>query len=181
MKKNGKWALLMVTPVLVTGLVAGSSFGDEGRSIDRGFQRYGRHAHFEYGPRRRGFRSRVFWRLRRLAVMREVLGLTDDQVIKIKDIFSEGGKARIQARAEIRVARLEMRQLMRNDNVDRAAVDRKIKEISSLREKLMRNRIETRLKIRAVLTPEQRKKARAMTPFSFRGGFGHRGSEHRNF
>ena len=176
MKTTGKWTLIALTPILAAGLAAGSAFAAEGESQREGFRRGGMRANFSRGGHRGGMR-----RMHRLGMMKEALGLTDEQVIKIKDIHTEGRKAGIKMRAGIRVARIEMRQLMRAEKVNRASLDRKIKEISALREKMMRHRVDTRLKVHAVMTPGQRKKARAMTPPGHRGGSGHRGSGSRGF
>lgn len=168
MNKAGKWTLIALTPVLAAGMLAVSSSADEwGRG--QGFRQYGRRAHFARHARREGFRGEY-----RLARMKEALGLTDEQVIKIRDIFTEARKAGIKNGADLRVARIEMRELMRADKVDRAAVNAKIKQISALREKMMTEGVDTRLKVRGVLTPEQIKKAQALT-FS-RRGFGPRGT-----
>ena len=160
MKTTGKWMLLALTPVLAAGLTAGSAFADGRGSHGEGFRRHGMRAHFSRGSHSGMKRMR---RMRHLGRMKETLGLTDDQVIKIKDIFTEARKKRIKTKAGIRVARIEMRQLMRQEKIDRAAIDQKIQAISRLRTQTMRQRVDARLKVHSLLTPEQRKKARAMT------------------
>ncbi len=157
MKTTGKWTLLALTPVLAAGLTAGSAFADGRGSHGEGFRRHGMRVHFSRRSHR-GMR-----RMRHLGRMKETLGLTDDQVIKIKDIFTEARKKRIKTKAGIRVSRIEMRQLMRQEKIDRAAIDQKIQAISRLRTQAMRQRVDARLKVHSLLTPEQRKKARAMT------------------
>ncbi len=167
MKTTGKWTLLALTPVLAAGLAAGSAFADEGESYGRGFQRYGMRADFARGARGGGWGP-----MRHLGVMKEALGLTDEQVVKIEDIRTETRKKMIKTRAEIRVARIEMRELMHQEKIDRAAVDKKIQVISNLRTQAMRQGVDTRVKVHAVLTPEQRKKISSLTASGFRGGFG---------
>lgn len=176
MKMTGKWTMIALTPILAAGLAAGSAFAAEGESQGEGFRRHGMRANFSRG----GHRGRMR-RMRHLGMMKEAFGLTDEQVIKIKDIHTEGRKTGIKTRAGIRVAHIEMRQLMRAEKVDRASLDRKIKEISALREKMMRQRVDTRLKVHAVMTPAQRKKARAMTPPGHQGGSGHQEGRSRRF
>ena len=176
MKTAGKWTLIALTPILTAGLAAGAAFAEGGKSHGEGFRRHGMRAHFSRGGHRGGMR-----RMHRLGMMKEALGLTDEQVVKVKDIHTEARKAGIKMRAGIRVARIEMRQLMRVEKVDRASLNRKIKEISALREKMMRHRVDTRLKVHAVMTAEQRKKARAMTPPGHRGRGEHPGSGPRRF
>lgn len=168
MKSTGKWVLLALTPILAAGLTTVPAGADDG---GKKFRRLAKPAHFGVRARGRGFKG-----MARLARMKEALNLTDEQVIKLKGIFAEARKEGIKTGAEIRVARIEMRQLMRQEKVNRAAVDQKIKEISALREKMMRHRVDTRLKARGVLTAEQVKKAQALVP----GGRG-RGRGPRSF
>ncbi len=176
MKTAGKWTLIALTPILAAGLAAGGAFADGGESHGKGIRRHGMRANFSRPGHRHGMR-----RMRHLGMMKEALGLTDDQVVKIKDIHTEARKTGIKVRAGIRVARIEMRQLMRAEKVDRASLDRKIKEISALRKKMMRHRVDTRLKVHAVFTPGQRKKARAMTPPGHHGASSHQGGRSRRF
>ena len=99
MKTTGKWTLLALTPVLAAGLTAGSAFADGRGSHGEGFRRHGMRAHFSR-RNHRGMR-----RMRHLGRMKETLGLTDDQVIKIKDIFTEARKKRTNAARYVRADR----------------------------------------------------------------------------
>ncbi len=170
MKFTGKWTLIALTPVIAVGLAAGSAFAAGQESHGEGSRRHGMRARFSHGGQGGGMKG-----MGHLGMMKEAFGMTDEQVIKIKDIHTDARKAGIKMRAGARVARIEMRQLMRAEKVDRAALDRKIKEISALREKMMRHRVDTRLKVHSLMTPEQRKKARAMTSPGRHGGGGRHG------
>jgi len=122
------------------------------------------------GGHRRGMRGRGRGRggefsLARLVqnpAMREKLGITAEQADKIQRQTSDFQKAQIRSRADMQVKRLELRDLMRGDAPDRAAIDKKIDEIGAAR--LTQSKAEThyRLDMRASLTPEQRQKLREM-------------------
>jgi Spy/CpxP family protein refolding chaperone len=111
--------------------------------------------------------------------MKEALGLTDEQSEKLRQIFSESKKSSIRARAELQVKRMELHEIMMGEKTDREAALKKAAEISDLRGQMMRQHVETMLAAKAVLTPEQQKKAHALMAerWSHRGeGFeGHRG------
>jgi Spy/CpxP family protein refolding chaperone len=88
------------------------------------------------------------------------LDLTDEQKTKVREVMMGAHKQAIPMRAELHVAKLELQELLVQDDIDRAAVDQHIDQIGQLQQKLMRHRIDTRLTVHAMLTPEQRGKAR---------------------
>ncbi len=88
----------------------------------------------------------------------EKLGLSDEQKSEIESIKLKAEKAAIPREAELKSARLDLRELLKADKVDRAAVRRKLEEISKLRVELKMIRINSMLDAKAVLTPEQLKK-----------------------
>ena len=114
------------------------------------------------------------------------LDLTDEQKANAREIMLAARKQAIPMRAELQVAQLELQELLVQDDVDRAAVDQHLEQIGQLRQKLMRHRVDTRLKLHAMLTPEQRTKARTALidrmvdgpPHGFHQGGHHRGGRH---
>jgi len=110
-------------------------------------------------------RGRGEFALARIAAnpeMREKLGLTAEQTTKITQQTSEFRKASIRSRADLEVKRVELADLMRADNPDRAAIDRKLDEIGVGRAAQAKAQVHYRLTMREALTPEQRKKLRQM-------------------
>lgn len=169
MKKRMIGIGLAIALMLGSGLAATASLA----------QGWGGHGgHHMHGPRHHG---------RHLMRMLRGLDLTDEQKAKAREVMMGARKQAIPMRAELRVAQLELQDLLVQDEVDRAAVDQHIDQIGQLRQKLMRHRVDTRLKLHAMLTPEQRAKARTalmdhMTDgpqhgFHHRGGYG-RGGRH---
>jgi Spy/CpxP family protein refolding chaperone len=109
------------------------------------------------------------------------LELTAQQRRELRKIVLDGAIQNTETRAALQKAHLELARLLGEDRPDAAALDRKATEIGELQGKLLRARVEGALKMRAVLTPEQRDK---LGPGAFMGrgmglgagrGFGRRG------
>ncbi|MDH4231018.1 MAG: periplasmic heavy metal sensor [Nitrospirota bacterium] len=98
------------------------------------------------------------------------LGLDEKQAAEFRAIHLTMKKERIQKNAEIRIAELELRELLDKDPVDTKVAEAKVKQTESLRSELKMLHIRTHEKVKAMLTPEQRKKLE-----SFKGmGYGMR-------
>jgi Spy/CpxP family protein refolding chaperone len=106
--------------------------------------------------------------------MRERLGITADQAAKIRLQTSEFRKAQIRSRAELQVKRLELNELLAAANPDRAAIDKKLEEISAAQLAQRKSEVDYRLRMRGTLTSEQRQKLQQM-----REEFRHRAPEGR--
>ncbi|MGH7494538.1 MAG: Spy/CpxP family protein refolding chaperone [bacterium] len=101
----------------------------------------------------------------------EALNLSDEQKAQIRQIMVDTRKKNIDTKAKLELAQLELHELMRVDAPDQKKIDAKITEVSKLRETMMRARIESRLAMQKLLTPEQRKKMQELRPFErFRYG-----------
>ena len=86
------------------------------------------------------------------------LAITAEQRQKLSDIRFNEEKESIQHRAALEIQRLELSRLTEAENPDRAAIDKKIQEVTQEEAALMRASINARLNTRAVLTAEQRAK-----------------------
>lgn len=89
------------------------------------------------------------------------LGLTADQVAKLKDIQLNLDKARIKAEADIQIAERELNALTDNDQADLAAIEAKLKQSEDLQVGLRMTSIKTRREVTGLLTPEQRAKEKS--------------------
>jgi Spy/CpxP family protein refolding chaperone len=94
--------------------------------------------------------------LLRNAQVQKELGITSEQRQKLQDIGFESAKAGIQAKASAEVLKLELDRLIGMENPDKAAIDKKLQEISQAQTAMMRANIMARLDERNVLTKEQR-------------------------
>lgn len=89
------------------------------------------------------------------------LGLTEEQVSKLKTLSLDFDRSRIKVRADIMVAERELRALIHDDRADMAAIEAKIKESEGLQTGLRVTAIKTRREAWSLLTPEQREKEKA--------------------
>jgi Spy/CpxP family protein refolding chaperone len=92
------------------------------------------------------------------ARMQKELGLTDEQVKKISDINRDHEKKMLDYREKLAPKNIQLKRLLLDDAVDMASVRSLVKEISDLRAELQILRIQHRLDIEKVLTPEQKAK-----------------------
>lgn len=110
-------------------------------------------------PQRMGIEARGLRHMERLA---EQLGLSDDQRKQIEPLLLHYAKEAIRTRADIAVARLEIRQLLSANQPDLSKVKDTLQNIASQEAQLRFDRITTMQDIRKLLTPEQQKQWQAM-------------------
>jgi Spy/CpxP family protein refolding chaperone len=96
-----------------------------------------------------------------MAMMRQ-LDLSADQRARIEAIHERQARKAIQSRADIQIATLDLRKLMRAEKPDQRAIDAQIDRVAALRAGLRKAQVATMLEARAVLTPEQQKKFREL-------------------
>jgi Spy/CpxP family protein refolding chaperone len=102
--------------------------------------------------------------------VRQYLGLTDEQVGRLHKIGVDAQKASVQTRADMELRHIELRELMRADSPDHNAIMQKLDEVNALRGKMEKQRVETMLSARSVLTPEQIKKLKTFRENHGAGG-----------
>jgi len=146
---------------------------DRGRQ-DFGDGRWGR------GPaamsmHRRAHREAMLSHLVNNPEIRKRLGITDEQAAKIRTQSSDFLKAEIRNRADLQIKQVELHDLMAADKPDRAAIDAKLQEISSVRLAAEKAAIGYRLDMREVLTAEQREKIQHLREEFRHGGPGRPG------
>ncbi|RPI34173.1 MAG: periplasmic heavy metal sensor, partial [Nitrospiraceae bacterium] len=86
------------------------------------------------------------------------LGLDEKQTSEFRTLHIEMKKEHIKKKAEISIAELELGEMLAKDPVDMKTAEAKIKQIESFRSDLKMLHIRTHEKVKAMLTPEQRKK-----------------------
>ncbi|MCG8606606.1 Spy/CpxP family protein refolding chaperone [bacterium] len=92
----------------------------------------------------------------------EELGLSDEQVASIKEARFATQKQGIELRSKIKIAQLELKELMQQESVDENEVKRQVEKVGDLRTNQMQNRVQSQLKVRAILTAEQRSKLQTL-------------------
>lgn len=140
----------------------GPGFGRRGRMGGGGMMR-GRGMRHGRGMGPGGhMRGRGLGIMLRSPAMRERLGFTAEQATRIQAQDSAFAKARIQNDANLRVKRMELGELIAAEKPDRAAIDRKLREVQEAQTTASKSAIDHRLAIREMITPEQRQKMQEM-------------------
>ena len=88
------------------------------------------------------------------------MGLTEDQIKKLKDIQLNLDRTRIHSEADIQVAEREARALMDHDAADLSAIESKLRESADKQVSLRMAALQARKDAMAVLTPEQSKRVK---------------------
>lgn len=108
-------------------------------------------------------------------MLKEHLKLNDDQVAKLRKIRSDYQKEMIKRKANLRVAMLELWELIDAKNLDLAKAEKKVKEVETLQSDIMMYRIKTLQETRKFLTDEQYEHFREMGFKSMRRMMGRHG------
>lgn len=112
---------------------------------------------------------------------KQELGLSDAQQKQLDGFRTEHRKWAIGHRAKVQVARIELNELFKASTIDEKAVGAKVKELSDLQAVGLKARVDQRLAMARILTPEQRQKIQDRPRFHRRDhrgprrGFGGRG------
>ncbi len=99
--------------------------------------------------------------IRHLLKHEKDIGLTGDQVTKLKEMQLNLDKTRIKSEADIQVAERELRSLLEDEKSDLGAVEAKLKQSEDLQVGLRMASFKARRDVLALLTPEQRTKEKA--------------------
>jgi Spy/CpxP family protein refolding chaperone len=81
--------------------------------------------------------------------------LSAGQQKRLADLRERNQRAAVERRAELRLATMDLRRLMRDGSADQAEIDAQIDRIAGMRAELRKARAATMLEMRSVLTPEQ--------------------------
>lgn len=90
------------------------------------------------------------------------LDLTEEQQTRIESITTDAMKEHLPIKSRLQTLKAELDELLIADNPNQGAINRKIDEMSSLRTEMQKSHIDTRLRIRELLTDDQRIKFDAM-------------------
>jgi Spy/CpxP family protein refolding chaperone len=97
-----------------------------------------------------------------LELFSDELGLTEEQQTKIKEQRFQTDKEAIELRSKIKIAELELRELLHSEDPDEGQIKNKIEEIGSLKTQLRFTLVKSQLEIRNTLTPEQLEKLKLL-------------------
>jgi Spy/CpxP family protein refolding chaperone len=89
--------------------------------------------------------------------MMEMLKLTDQQKGQMEKLRTDLQKKQVTVQGKIAVLRIELKELFQAENPDRAAIEKKMKEVSDLQHQEKLNGLDHLFAVKAILTPEQAK------------------------
>lgn len=141
-------ATLLVTPVLVWAQTQDSPShrpGPRGESDPR-----------LLGPAGPGGHARPRWPGRE-TLMAE-LGLTEAQRKDIRKVVEGARRDRLRKSTDLKIARMDLRSMLREEKVDEKAVSVKLAETQTAQSALLKSRVDSVLAMKRILTPEQQKK-----------------------
>ncbi len=121
-------------------------------------KRMGEHSYGGHGMSRHGGTGQY---IRYVLKHQKEIGLSEEQVSKLKTIQLEFDKTRIKTEADILVAERELQALVEDYKSDLGAVEAKLKQSEGIEVQLRLAAIKAKRDARAVLTPEQIEKLRA--------------------
>lgn len=99
--------------------------------------------------------------IRHLLKHEQDIGLTAEQVTKLKEMQLNLDKVRIKTEADIQVAERELKALTEEEKSDLGAIEAKLKQSGDLQVGLRMTSIKARRDVYALLTPEQRAKEKS--------------------
>ena len=110
------------------------------------------------------------------------MGLTEEQVKRLKGIQLDLDRTRIKAEADIRVSEREARALMDDDSSNLSSIEAKLRESAAQQVSLRVAAVKARRDVMAVLTPEQSNRVKKfhdmMKERSKKDGSGHETNPH---
>ncbi len=101
--------------------------------------------------------------------VRQALGLTDEQAAQMRRLRDDERKEAIRRRADLAIARLELREALGAPTVDEKLVAAKVKTVSDLEAAAVRAKVDRQLALRKILTPEQFQKMHQFLSKQHRG------------
>jgi Spy/CpxP family protein refolding chaperone len=146
--------------MLLLGLALQPAWADEGSGhkmgYGRGHREYGRGAHASMGHH-----GGAGHYLRHLLKHRTEIGLTEEQVTRLKALSLDLDRTRIKTEAEIQIAERELASLLHDEKAELTAIEAKVTQSESLEAELRIAAIKAKREARALLTPEQRDREKA--------------------
>ncbi len=90
------------------------------------------------------------------------LGLDDKQKEALKTLHTKMMKEMARKRADLQIAEIDLRDLLDKDAVDMKAVETSLKKKEALKTEMFLAHVRAHEEMKAILTPEQRKKLKEM-------------------
>lgn len=90
------------------------------------------------------------------------LGLSDEQQGKLKTIKFDAEKEAVVKRSEVKLAHIELREIMQTDAPDKGAIKKQVEKIGRLKTDMMLAKVDKRFAVKQILTDEQQAKLKEL-------------------
>jgi Spy/CpxP family protein refolding chaperone len=90
------------------------------------------------------------------------LGLTDVQQADMRKVMEGARRDRLRKSTDLKIARMDLQSLLREEKVDEKAVSSKLAEAQAAQGALLKLRVDSALQLKRILTPEQQKRMNEM-------------------
>ena len=167
MNRGIKGIMIGIAAAVLIGGSFSVAWADQGSGYWRsgahgiGMTTYGHgHGIARYGMAGHG--DSAHWAAHLLLRHQREIGLTDEQVVKVKALSLDQDRARIRAKADVKVAERELQALVSDDKTELTAIEAKMKERAILDANLHMIGIKAKRDLFAILSPEQREKQKAI-------------------
>jgi Spy/CpxP family protein refolding chaperone len=157
-----KLMIVAITGLMFLGLASQRSYADPCGCGEKGMHGEPRMMHHGQDFRGGSPEARHFLWKKIMA-----LDLNDKQKDALQAVRSRVVKDTIKKRADLELARVELRELLHKDPVKMSAVEASLKKVETVRTDLHLAHIKAREEVKAILTPEQQKKLKE----DFKTGF----------
>ncbi len=93
---------------------------------------------------------------------KQAMAITDEQESQLHSINTNFKKTKIKMEAEMELANLDLHELLRNDQAALSDIESKLKNVHALKADLLMASVKAKREAKAVLTPEQRQRMKAV-------------------
>ena len=150
---NTRLALGLSIALGTTLLAVSTAAADGGPRCGQG------HAMAHHGHGQSGLPGHM---LRRLLSHQQEIGLSDEQIAKLRSVALDADRAAIRTSADRQVSERELRAMLWDAKTDMPAIEAKVKEAESLEAAVRIIGIRAKRELLAVLTPEQQTKLKTL-------------------
>jgi periplasmic protein CpxP/Spy len=151
MKLRKRWMDAVAGAVLITAMTVLPVFADEG---------HGQMGHGGHDQEDQDDHSRHY--LKHLLKHAKEIGLTPEQVSKVKAIQLDFKRSEARLEADVKIAELELHALLDDEQADLTAIQAKVDQLKKTEAACLFTAIKSKRNAMALLTPDQREKDRAV-------------------
>jgi protein CpxP len=165
MKKSlGRFVLLagIASAGLLGSQVAQADYLKDGDQVQAGCRHHGDHKHRHHGHQMQGRDCGCKEGHHGIARIAERLGLSAEQTAQVKAIFEKSRQEGQALRKELIAAKRGLKALAMAEKTDEAAIRGQAAKLAGIQAEMALHRARTAGEIRAILTPEQVEKFRAL-------------------